>query len=76
MSILATERRSRVFTDSRKRGDKTMFLAGLIYLIVIILMALGLGFWNETRSRWVGSAAFILFVIIGIVLFWSVLNKG
>lgn len=53
-----------------------MFLLGLVYLIVLVLMALGLGFWNEARSRWIGSAAFILFVIIGIVLFYSVLSKG
>ncbi len=53
-----------------------MFLLGLIYLIILVVAAIGY-FWNDPRGvRISGIAQWVLFAIIGFVLFWSVLNKG
>lgn len=55
-----------------------MFLAALIYLIILVVWAVMYPGWRgESRSGWIsGAAQFVLFLIIGIVLFWNVLNKG
>lgn len=52
-----------------------MFLLGLIYLIILVVAIVG-SFWNDPRgARISGFAQWVLFAIIGFVLFWSVLNK-
>lgn len=52
-----------------------MFLLALVYLIILLVAILG-SFWNDPRAvRLSGFAQWTLFAIIGIVLFWSVLNK-
>lgn len=52
-----------------------MFLLALIYLIILVVAAVGY-FWNDPRGvRISGIAQWILFAIIGFVLFWSVLNR-
>lgn len=53
-----------------------MFLLGLIYLIILVAWAIGYPGWADARGRIVGGAQFILFLIIGIVLFYSVLSRG
>lgn len=50
-----------------------MFLLALIYLI--ILVGLIVFNFNERWGRFTGIAQIVLFAIIGIALFWSVLNK-
>jgi hypothetical protein len=53
-----------------------MFLLALVYLIILVVAAIGY-FWPDPRAVRIGGfAQWVLFVIIGIVLFWSVLNKG
>lgn len=52
-----------------------MFLLALIYLIILVVAAIGY-FWNDPRGvRIAGFAQWVLFAIIGFVLFWSVLNR-
>jgi len=52
-----------------------MFLAALIYLIILVVIFVG-QVWDDPRVARVGGwAQFILFIIIGIVLFWSTLNR-
>lgn len=56
-----------------------MFILGLIYLIVVVVFGIGV-FGGEVppngwRGRLGGIAELVLFIIIGIALFWSVLNK-
>jgi hypothetical protein len=52
-----------------------MFLLALIYLIILVVAALGF-IWNDPRVvRLSGAAQWALFAIIGIVLFWNILNK-
>jgi len=52
-----------------------MFLLALVYLIILVVAFVGL-VWNDPRVvRLSGAAQWVLFAIIGIVLFWSVLNK-
>lgn len=49
-----------------------MFFLGLVYLIVLVVFAI----CYPPAERWrSGLVTFILFVIIGIVLFWKVLNQ-
>ena len=53
-----------------------MFLLALVYLIILIVW----GFFSlrapgPDGTRFGGIAQLVLFVIIGIVLFWDVLNK-
>ena len=56
-------------------GENIMFLLGIIYLVILIIAAVGT-FWDDARVARVGGfAQFVLFVIIGFVLFWSILNK-
>ena len=53
-----------------------MFLLALVYLIILVVAAVGV-FWNDPRGvRISGIAQWVLFAIIGFVLFFSVLNKG
>lgn len=52
-----------------------MFLLALIYLIILVVAALGY-LWNDPRVvRISGFAQWVLFAIIGFVLFWNILNK-
>lgn len=52
-----------------------MFLLALIYLIILVVAAVGY-FWNDPRGlRVSGLAQWVLFAIIGFVLFWNILNK-
>lgn len=53
-----------------------MFLLALIYLIILVVALLGI-VWNEDArfTRLSGAAQWVLFAIIGFVLFWNVLNK-
>jgi hypothetical protein len=52
-----------------------MFLLALVYLIILVVAALGF-VWNDPRVvRLSGAAQWVLFAIIGFVLFWSVLNR-
>lgn len=52
-----------------------MFLLGLIYLIILVVAFLGI-VWSDPRVvRISGAAQWVLFLIIGIVLFWKVLNQ-
>ena len=52
-----------------------MFILALIYLIILVVAFLGI-IWDDVRVvRISGVAQWILFLIIGIVLFWSILNK-
>lgn len=48
-----------------------MFLLALVYMIIVVVF----GFFGYRRSGFETAPEFILFVIIGIVLFWSVLNR-
>ena len=51
-----------------------MFLA-LVYLIILVVAAIGY-FWDDPRAVRVGGIAqWVLFAIIGVVLFWKVLNQ-
>ncbi len=53
-----------------------MFLLGLIYLIILVVAIAG-SFWDNPKgARISGFAQWILFAIIGGVLFYSVLSKG
>lgn len=57
-----------------------MFILGLIYLFILIVWLIaGVPSWRSADGSWhgpVGSVAqFVLFLIIGFVLFWSVLNR-
>lgn len=52
-----------------------MFLLALIYVIILIVWAIFGVSWNDAQARWGGLAQFVLFVIIGFVLFWGTLNK-
>jgi len=49
-----------------------MFILGLVYLIILVIGAIGY-FWENARIS--STAQWILFAIIGFVLFWSVLNR-
>lgn len=52
-----------------------MFLLALIYLIILVVAAIGY-FWDDPRGvRVSGIAQWVLFAIIGFVLFSSVLSK-
>jgi hypothetical protein len=52
-----------------------MFLLALVYLIILVIAAVG-AFWNDPRAVRIGGIAqWVLFAIIGFALFWSVLNK-
>lgn len=52
-----------------------MFLLALIYLIILVVAGLGY-IWDDPRVVRIGGfAQWVLFVIIGFVLFWSVLNR-
>lgn len=52
-----------------------MFLLALVYLIILVVAALGY-IWTDPRGvRIAGWAQWVLFAIIGFVLFWNVLNK-
>lgn len=54
-----------------------MFLLALVYLIILVVWAI-FSFRSpvpEGGSRLGGVAQFILFCIIGFVLFWNILNK-
>jgi hypothetical protein len=48
-----------------------MFLLALVYLIIVVVF----GFFGYRRSGLETLPEFVLFLIIGIVLFWSVLNR-
>lgn len=57
-----------------------MFLLALIYLFILVVWFLsGVPAWKSGDGTWhgpVGSVAqFLLFLIIGIALFWDVLNR-
>jgi len=53
-----------------------MFILALIFLIILVVAGVG-AFWNDPRAPRIGGiASWILFVIIFIALFWSVLNRG
>ena len=52
-----------------------MFLLALVYLIILVVAGLGY-VWNDPRAvRLSGAAQWVLFAILGVVLFWGVLNK-
>jgi hypothetical protein len=52
-----------------------MFLLGLVYLIILVVIFIG-QVWDDPRVVRVGGwASFILFAIIGFVIFWSTLNR-
>ena len=52
-----------------------MFLLALVYLIILVVAVIG-SFWDDPRgARLSGWAQWILFAIIGFVLFWDTLNK-
>lgn len=52
-----------------------MFLLALIYLIVLVVAAIGT-FWDDPRAVRIGGfAQWVLFAILGYVTFWSVLNR-
>jgi hypothetical protein len=52
-----------------------MFFLALVYAVILIIAVVA-GFWNDPRGvRVSGWAQWILFAIIGFVLFWNVLNK-
>lgn len=52
-----------------------MFLLALIYLIILVVAFLGL-VWDDPRVvRLSGVAQWVLFFILGIAVFWSVLNR-
>ena len=52
-----------------------MFLLALVYLIILVVAAIGY-FWNDPRgARISGIAQWVLFAIIGFVLFWGILNR-
>lgn len=53
-----------------------MFLLALVYVVILIVWAIFGVAWSDPVGRKGGIAQFVLFVIIGIDLFWSVLNKG
>lgn len=48
-----------------------MFFLALVYLIILVVMV----FFSWRDKSYPGFAATVLFIIIGFVLFWSVLNK-
>ncbi len=51
-----------------------MFLA-IVYLVILVVAALGY-FWNDPRGvRISGVAQWVLFAIIGFVLFFKELNR-
>lgn len=52
-----------------------MFLLALVYLIILVVAAIGY-FWNDPRAvRISGFAQWVLFAIIGFCLFWNILNR-
>ncbi len=52
-----------------------MFLLALVYLVILIVWAIFGITWADPVGRRGGIAQFVLFAIIGFVLFWNVLNK-
>lgn len=52
-----------------------MFLLALIYLIILIAHISFSLSGSERWGRFSGLAQWVLFAIIGFVLFWNVLNK-
>lgn len=48
-----------------------MFLLALVYLIILVVF----GVFSYRRTGIEGLPAFVLFLILGIAVFWNVLNK-
>lgn len=52
-----------------------MFLLALVYLIILVVAFIGSMVSDPRGARISGFAQWVLFAIIGFVLFWSVLNR-
>lgn len=49
-------------------------LLAILYVVLLVLYAIAYPDWADSRSRNGGIVSVLLFVIIGIKLFWSILN--